>query len=134
MTSCATCTALIRLCSGLDFFPSDAEVRALLIDRLHRLSGNHDRARRMIDSWLNSNRVAPKIVDLVELAAHLPQSETTTLPAPCDACAPFGGTHRLVAQEGFLDSLGRCVCARGQALRAMDAANRNKPARGREAT
>jgi hypothetical protein len=33
--NCATCAGLIRLCRGLDFFPADAEVRRLLIERLH---------------------------------------------------------------------------------------------------
>src|SRR5690242_7130247 len=59
--SCAACTALIRLCSGLDFFPVDAEVRKLLVERLHRLARNHDHAKLMVDRWLETQTAAPKV-------------------------------------------------------------------------
>ena len=52
------------------------------------------------------------------------------LPEPCEACAPFGGNHRLV-QTVRGEAMGRCSCARGQALTAMDATREGKPTRPR---
>jgi hypothetical protein len=82
--SCATCTGQIRLCGGLDFFPTDAEIRRLLVDRLHRLAKDHQHAKAMIDRWLETETVAPKVADLVRLAAQVRMAPP--LPDGCDRC------------------------------------------------
>lgn len=43
------------------------------------------------------------------------------LPEPCPECAPYGGRYRIVAGP-VADGAARCLCKRGQALAAMDAA------------
>lgn len=115
-SSCATCAGLIRLCGGLDFFPADAEVRKLLVERLHRLARNHDHASAMIERWLETQTVAPKVADLVSLAATLRSGELGTLPAGCDVC---NGELWVITDRGAK----RCSCARGQALRAKEIEN-----------
>ena len=111
-TSCQVCAALIRLCSGLDFFPSDVEVRRLLVERLHRSAKNHDHAKAMIERWLDIQTEAPKAVDLIRLAGEV-RIEIANLPKGCEICCghPFVVTDR---------GAQRCMCARGQALKAMD--------------
>jgi hypothetical protein len=110
--TCATCAGLVRLCGGLDFFPSDIEVRRLLAERLHRLARNHQHASRMIDTWLERETVAPKIPDLVRLANDV-RAESETLPDGCEVC---GGEAWVVDDRGAR----RCNCARGQSLRQAD--------------
>ena len=114
--SCGTCAGLIRLCGGMDFFPPDVEVRQLLIEGLHRLARNHDHAKAMIDRWLETQTVAPKIADLVNLAASV-RAEKPTLPPGCDQCKgePWVSSDR----SGYAVA-SRCTCARGQALRTLD--------------
>jgi hypothetical protein len=113
-STCAACAGLIRLCGGLDFFPADTEVRKLLVDRLHHFAKNHDHATAMIETWLNRERVAPKIADIVSLAAEV-HSNKQALPLGCDLCRG-GGELWVVTESGA----SRCTCARGKALRAKD--------------
>ena len=112
--TCATCMGLIRLCGGLDFFPGDAEIRKLLVERLHRVARNHEHAKRMIDHWLETQTAAPKVADLVSLAGAV-RSEEKALSAGCDIC---NGEPWIVTERGAK----RCGCARGQELRAKDTA------------
>ena len=118
-SNCGTCAKLIRLTSGLSFFPADDEVRRLLIERLHRVAKDHEHARAMVTHWIDTQREAPKVADLFVLAGEVSTSREA-LPAPCDECAPYGGTHRLIIRRGT-EFMARCVCARGQRLAAMDA-------------
>lgn len=111
--NCATCAGLIRLCSGLDFFPADAEVRRLLVERLHRLANSHEHARAMVERWLDTQTAAPKVADLVELATTVCSEPRSALPAGCDRC---DGAWFVVTDQGA----ARCTCARGQALLQMD--------------
>lgn len=110
--NCATCAGLIRLCSGLDFFSADAEVRRLLVERLHRLAKDHQHARAMIDHWLDTQTVAPKVADLVTLASRV-RSGSDALPAGCEIC---NGEYWVIGERGA----DRCTCPRGQALRQME--------------
>lgn len=109
--NCEKCKGLIRLCSGLDFFPADPEVRLLLVERLHRLAKDHRHAKAMIDRWLDTHTVTPKVADLVSLAAEVGISQG--LPDGCDMC---NGEPFVVHGQGAT----RCTCPRGQALRQMD--------------
>ena len=111
-TTCGTCAGLVRLCGGLDFFPADVEVRKLLIERLHRLAKNHDHAKAMIERWLDAQVAAPKVADLVSLAATV-QTGQKALPEGCEWC---NGDPWIVTDRGAM----RCSCARGQELRAKD--------------
>jgi hypothetical protein len=114
--NCPFCTSLIRLCSGLDFLPSDVEVRRLLAERLHRVAKNHDHAKAMIDHWLDTQTEAPKVADIVRLAGEV-QSGVERLPPGCEICC---GQPFVVTDQGAR----RCTCKRGQALRAMELAGR----------
>jgi hypothetical protein len=118
---CVTCAGLIRLCGGLDFFPADPEVRALLIERLHRVAKDHQHAKAMIDHWLDEQRVAPKIADLVALASHV-RSASEGLPDGCSICH---GEPWVIGPNGA----ARCSCARGQALRQMSIRREHEHAR-----
>ncbi len=112
---CATCANLIRLCSGLDYFPADDKVRGLLAERLHHFARDHSIAKAIIDHWLDNKTVAPKVADLIDLAQRF--NRGSGLPDGCDHChgEPF------VIREGDKGRIAvRCSCARGQALRAMD--------------
>jgi hypothetical protein len=115
LDNCKTCAGLIRLCCSLDFFPTDPEVRGLLIERLHRLAKDHHHAKDMIDRWLDTQTVAPKVANLVELAGTV-RAASQVLPAGCDVCQ---GEPWVVNDRGA----ARCVCARGQALREMGRRN-----------
>jgi hypothetical protein len=110
--ACGTCAGLVRLCGGLDFFPSDAEVRKLLVERLHRLARNHDHAKAMIERWLETQTAAPKVADLVILAGDV-RSDSGSIPGGCDLC---NGDYWVVTARGAM----RCGCSRGQALKAKD--------------
>ena len=112
---CQTCANLIRLCSGLDFFPSDVEVRRLLVDRLHRSAKSHDHAKAMVDRWLETQTVAPKVRDLIRLASEVRIDED--LPMGCEVC---GGEPFVVTDRGAQ----RCRCARGRALKAREPGER----------
>jgi hypothetical protein len=122
--SCSVCTGLIRLCGGLDYFPSDIEVRKLLVERLHRVAKSHEHAKGMIDRWLDTKTAAPKVADLVDLATAV-RIASDSLPAGCDVCR---GEPWVVVERGAR----RCTCTRGQALRAKDA-QREEERRGRTA-
>ena len=116
--NCERCKRLIRLCSGLDYFPADPEVRMLLVERLHRLAKDHQHATRMVDRWLETRITTPKVADLVGLAAEVQTSHA--LPEGCGIChgEPFV----------FGDRGGkRCACPRGQALRQMDQDRAQEP-------
>jgi hypothetical protein len=115
-TNCQDCANYIRLCSGLDFFPSDVEVRRLLVERLHRSAKNHGHAKAMIERWLDTQTVAPKVVDLIRLAGEV-RIEMSNLPKGCEICSgqPFVVTDR---------GAQRCGCARGEALKAMEVSER----------
>jgi|SRR5579871_3215993 len=107
--TCATCAGLIRLCGGLDFFPADAEVRRLLIERLHVVSANHDHAKAIINAWLTTETTAPKVADLVNLSKKIREPGKGELPAGCNICR---GEYWVITELGAM----RCRCARGQAL------------------
>jgi hypothetical protein len=111
ITNCETCKRLIRLCSGLDYFPADQEVRGILIERLHTLARDHQHAKAMIDRWLETEVVAPKVANLVSLAAGT-RNEADELSSGCSECK---GEYWVVV-EG---EARRCKCARGEALRQM---------------
>lgn len=53
---------------------------------------------------------------------------TPELPAPCPDCEPYGGAWRLVTSTDGTESLGRCLCDRGRALKALRAATEAIPA------
>jgi len=89
----------------------DAEVRRLLVERLHCLAKDHQHARAMIDRWLETRTAAPKVADLVSLA-----SETRTAQALPAGCASCGGEYWVVGPNGAT----RCNCARGSALRQLE--------------
>jgi hypothetical protein len=108
---CDTCTTLVRLCSGLDYFPADIELRRLLVERLHRLAVDHDHATAMIERWLERETAAPKVADLVALAAEVKTKQE--LPAGCDIC---GGDPWILTKRGA----ARCGCGRGRVLRDAD--------------
>ena len=82
---CATCTGLIRTCASLDYFPSDLEVRRLLVERLHRLARSHEHAAAMIDAWLETKTAAPKIADLVALANQVSCPHSKSITSACAA-------------------------------------------------
>lgn len=112
-SNCKMCTALIRLCSGLDYFPADPEVRLLLIERLHRLAKDHTHAKAMIDRWLENETIAPKVADLVGLAANVGTSSAPGLHNGCELC---NGEPFVVNEHGA----SRCTCKRGRALLQME--------------
>ena len=114
--SCQTCAGLIRLCGGLDFFPSDVEVRRSLVECLHRAAKNHDHAKAMIEHWLETKTVAPKMADIVRLAREV-QNGVESLPTGCEICC---GQPFVVTDNGAR----RCTCKRGQALWARELAER----------
>ncbi len=119
--SCTTCAGLIRLCAGLDFFPVDPAIHELLVERLHRLAKDHGHARAMIGCWLDTETVAPKIADLVQLASVVPSPESPDgLPTACDTCKESGGYYVIVDYPHGLTAAARCTCARGQRLRERD--------------
>jgi hypothetical protein len=118
--NCERCKALIRLCGGLDYFSADPEVRLLLIERLHRLASDHAHARAMVDHWLDTQTVAPKVSDLVSLAAQV-RTSSSGLPVGCDVCH---GDVWVIGNRGA----ARCTCPRGQALRQMDRQREQKVA------
>lgn len=109
--NCETCKRLIRLCSGLDYFPADPEVRLVLIELLHYFARDHERAKAMIYRWLETETVAPKIANLASLATEARNADK--LPDGCGVCR---GDYWIVV-DGFAH---RCECARGQALRQME--------------
>lgn len=124
-TSCASCANLIRLCSGLDFFPADVEVRRLLVEALHCLAENHQHAKSMVSRWLETETIAPKVANFVALAAQVRNGPS--LPDGCGICdgAPFvirdyefGGT--------CYSGAARCTCERGEALRQLDRARESQ--------
>jgi hypothetical protein len=104
----AKCSSLIRLCSGLDFFPPAGEVRDLLVDTLRRVAMNDNHAERIISRWLEAERRAPAVTDLIRLAGEVPLSDQ---PAPrpvnphCDACLGLG--FYFVQRDGY-EGAGRC--------------------------
>jgi hypothetical protein len=110
--NCETCKRLIRLCGNLDYFPVDPQIRLLLVERLHRLAGDHQHAKAMIDRWLDTQTAAPKVADLVSLAAQV-RTASQGLPAGCPVC---NGQPWVEGPDGW----GRCSCGRGQALHQMD--------------
>jgi hypothetical protein len=65
----------------------------------------------MVDAWLETEKAAPKIADLVHLAATV--RSKPELPTGCEVCRgePFIANDSRAA---------RCTCARGKALREMD--------------
>jgi hypothetical protein len=112
--TCATCAGYVRLLGGCDYFPTDTEVRRLLVERLHRLAKNHDHAKAMIDRWLDTQTVAPKIADLVALAKSV-HREKAELPAGCEKCLGYGMISCTREIDGRSYGYVRCCeCARGQ--------------------
>jgi hypothetical protein len=83
-TNCAACAYLIRLCSGLDFFPADVEVRRLLVETLHCLAEDHQHAKFMVSRWLETETIAPKVANFVALAAQVRNGPS--LPDGCSIC------------------------------------------------
>jgi hypothetical protein len=121
-SNCVTCAGLLRLCGNLDFFPADAEVRKLLVERLHGLARDHQQAKAMIDRWISGHAMAPKVSDLVGLAAETRKIAEGPLPAGCEVC---DGANWVMAEKGMT----RCSCQRGQALRRwIVVANRSRKA------
>jgi hypothetical protein len=127
--SCGVCGPLIRRCANTDFFPKDAEVRALLIDGLHRASkGDHATAKAAVDLWLETESRAPRLSDFGEMVAKARtiSFSGSALPAPCATCRESGGFHVIVDFPGGQTGARRCDCARGQALRRADEARQNE--------
>ena len=60
---CKVCARPIRLCQGMNFFPSDPIVWDLLGERLHRFARDHEHAKFIIDHWIDNEVDAPKVVD-----------------------------------------------------------------------
>jgi hypothetical protein len=103
------CAELIRLCSGLDFFPKDAVVRDRLIDTLQRLTVSDDHATRVIDRWLERERRAPLVSDLVALAAEVNPTvnRVVLLNYGCPECE---GTGFQIVSKGVLGITGVAPC------------------------
>jgi hypothetical protein len=114
--TCRTCAGLVRLLSGLDYFPADAFLREQLMEWLHSSAVDHAHASAMIDTWLRTRRDAPKVADLVALGHEVPPP-TGELPKGCEICNGEPFVARNVQGGTCAD---RCSCARGRTLRARD--------------
>ncbi len=108
---CIVCTGLIRLCSNLNFFSGDFEIRRLLIDRLHCIADDHDHAKAMIDRWLETSPAAPKVFDFMYMAQVTRKREA--LGSGCDVCH---GEPWVLGPNDIV----RCGCTYGQALAELD--------------
>jgi hypothetical protein len=115
-TSCASCAGLIRLCSNLDYFPADAELRRLLVESLHHLAEDHKHAKAIIDRWLENETAAPKVANLASLAAQVRNG-----PALPDGCEICNGEWFVIHERG-----ARCTCPRGETLRQLDRARESQ--------
>lgn len=118
-TNCAACANLVRLCSGLDFFPADVVVRRLLVDALHCLADDHHHAKLMIARWLETETIAPKVANFKVLAGQVRSGPS--MPDGCGICdgAPFVIRDYEFGGTGY-SAADRCTCPRGEALRQLD--------------
>jgi hypothetical protein len=82
-----------------------------LAEHLHALAKDHDHATAMIHTWLRTQTRAPRVVNLVNLAATVPSSPR--LPGGCNLCH---GDLWVITDRGA----ARCTCVRGKALSYMD--------------
>jgi hypothetical protein len=108
---------LIRICSGLDYFPPDSEVQLLLVERLDRLAMDHQHAAAMIDAWIEKQTQAPKVADLVNLSTQVGISLEALPAAGCELC---NGLPFVIRERGTYSYGERCTCARGQAFRRIE--------------
>ncbi len=116
----AGCARLIRLCSGLDFFPKDEEVCDLLVTTLQRVAVDDQHAAAMVNHWLSKTRQAPTVSDLIRLSTEVSAAASKDLPDRCQQCR---GDARAGRQEDWVltdEGVRRCSCPRGQALLALD--------------
>jgi hypothetical protein len=84
------CGELVRLCSGLDFFPRDQAIIDLLVGTLQRVSANDTHAERIINSWLERERKSPMVSDIVNLAGQVPAGSGRKVNPSCDMCEGLG--------------------------------------------
>jgi len=84
-----------------------SQVRAL-VAKLHRVAADHREAAEMIEHWLDTQTVAPKVADLVRMAEE--RKNRVQLPR-CSICH---GQRWVVIDESR--GAGRCSCAKGLAI------------------
>jgi hypothetical protein len=116
------CTELIRLCTGLDFFPSDKPVRDLLIATLYRVAASDEHATRIIENWLEREHRAPLVADIVALSSELnrtPVQTVRTFNTSCEVCrgsgwkivsGPYGFTGAMRCPYGCFVPSGSASC------------------------
>jgi len=117
MTTKKRCAELIRLCTGLDFFPADAPARELLVETLRRRADSDEHAERIIDRWIETERKAPVPADIVQLARDIPLGAEGAIPGGCPECQ---GQDWVVQETKEHSAAGRCSCPRGRFLMARD--------------
>jgi hypothetical protein len=104
------CIELIRLCAGLDFFPADQAIRELLANTLQRCAIHDQHAVRIIERWLETERRAPTVSDIVTLAGQVNPIPATPFRQPnrsCPECLGFG--FKIVEGSHGLTGAVRCV-------------------------
>jgi hypothetical protein len=84
------CGELIRLCSGLDFFPKDGTICDLLVGTLQRVAVSDSHAERIINSWLERERKSPTVSDIVNLAGQVPAGSGRKVNRDCELCEGMG--------------------------------------------
>jgi len=109
--NCPECKRLVRLCGGMSFFPQDPEVQCLLVEELHRLARDHDNAHVMIYKWLYNQREAPKVADLVRLAA-----EHRVVIQPDPNCEKCDGSGWVIIERNDCSGAERCSCLSRQSM------------------
>lgn len=103
------CAELIRLCAGMDFFPSDKSVREHLVNTLARVAASDNHAERMIDRWLERERKAPQIADLHALGQEVNRTPVQTarrVNRNCESCKGTGFT--IVQKVGGITGAAPC--------------------------
>ena len=99
-----------------DFFPreDDAAVKQL-VDYLVKLSTSEDHCERMCLYWLETQRKAPQVADIVMLAHEIP--DKIAIPEGCRACL---GTDFIIVERDGVSGVKRCQCKRGRILADKD--------------
>lgn len=136
MAELAPYLEILKRFAGLDFaagMPLDGWKE--LARTLREVSGdNRKRAARIVDEFLRAPRCdekgnletkVPTPIELRMFARGVPEQPIPEgdLPMPCAECAPYGGLHRVVDRWGY-SAADRCLCERGEALRARDEARK----------
>lgn len=115
-----------RRLGGLEFTPQTPEAWAEIAKTLRSRSKSREHAERIIGKFLEAGAPTrcPTPGDVAVMARNTPENpehDHPELPEPCDECRPFAGLYRIVENERG-SGAGRCLCARGAKLAALDAA------------